>query len=217
MRRHLTWMVPLFLGLAVAVATPLLGPHLFDTRPPPWQEAAAHGYILPFPDGQGELLVVAPEGEAAALSAMQKDGLGVPAWWTSRVGILTQGEQGASCPCIGPDSSVAVTAYVFLADGRLLGSNDGPEEVARFRKDSNFVPLPTGWWHLGAGPAPQGTQPLPQEWRPLLGPMLERIQGMGEGDVASAVVAEHPHASALGTLYVTLQVDAVAPDGPAPV
>ncbi|MCA1819066.1 MAG: hypothetical protein ABR562_08385 [Thermoplasmatota archaeon] len=208
------WLAPLALGLVVAAATAALGPRLIDTRPPPdppWKEAAARGYVLPFPATEtGSLLVVAPDGHAAAESALRQDGEEAVAWETPNLGFL----RPVATPCCGPAGPVPATVYVFRADGGLLGSNDGRAQVARFRLDANYVALPNATWSNGTLAATAGT--LPDSLRPVLQALQVELAGLQAGSVGVAVVREYPHADALGPLYVTVRAGAAAAGSAAP-
>lgn len=220
------WLVPLALGLLVAGATALLGPHVFDTAPAPpstWEREAARGYVLPFPldnrTGQS-FLMLAPRGQVEGAQALARDhGAGsdapvlAPRWLSGTVGLLEpKGTTPQSCPCVDARNGtlLRVTAYIFRAEGTLVASNDEPDRAARFVPDSVYALLPNATWHVGPGRPPAGVRELPEAWRPLAEAFAARLAGLGEGSVVSAAVLDHPHEGLLGPLYVTLRIDALA-------
>ena len=218
------WLAPAAIGLAVAALTAALGPRLIDTSPAPlapWEVEAERGYVWPFQSAVGEnatFLLVAPHGRAAAEEGLADGGRRLH-WLTPDLATYTAetAEQPGypelrtpCCPTV-PDVKVQVTAYVFVESGGLLASNAPAADVARFRHDGHYTELPAGNWTMGSPVRGPDGLAFGAAWQPVLAALRDGVRQAPVGGVVTAVVAQHPHAAALGPLYVTLRVDGRLP------
>ena len=203
-----------------------------------WEVEAQRGYVWPFQGAAGDnatFLLVAPHGRANAEETLPNASRNLQ-WLSPNLATYTsipsRGQPdvehtgtgiGASdagmsraypvvwsppCCAASQDGTVRVTAYVFLESGALLASNAPAADVARFRLDGYYSALPAGNWTMGTTVRGPDGLAFGAEWQPVLGSLRAGVEAAAVGGVVTAVVAQHPHASALGPLYVTLRVDA---------
>lgn len=103
---------------------------------------------------------------------------------------------------------VRVTVHGFLADGRLVFTNDAAD-ASRYEA-ADRTDLPATPFYLGDGPAPAGALGLPAWVKDLMSPLRQDLAGLPVGGVASALLDAQIVQDIFGEpVYVTARIDSL--------
>jgi hypothetical protein len=163
--------------------------------------------------GQGRLALYTSRNLFTGCQDPDGDGQGIcsdPVWVTGhwplpRTHALPANDTGPRLG-LGGYNATRATVYVFDERGLLAATNDDEGNWSRFPGAPTTMDPAT--WYIGANAtAPNGTQHPPEFAKPLVEKLRPLMEGLPVGGVATT--RSNAYVSYLGTLFITLRVDAL--------